>query len=54
MLKVKTLVKPQVLTYLDKVGLILKIQFKFCIPKVILRTGFVMLGKIERAELAKL
>ena len=59
LIKVKTLVTSQVVTYLGKAGLILKTPLKSLHTKGdflngTLHTGFIMLDKAERAELTEL
>ena len=59
LIKVKTLVISQVVTHLDKAGLILKtplrsLHTKGDFPNGTLHTGFIMLDKAERAELTEL
>ena len=54
LIKVKTSVTLQVVTCLEKAGLILKCSLKVCISKVILQTGFIILEKTERVELTEL
>ena len=59
LIKVKTLLTSQVVTYLVKTNLILKIPFRSLhtkrdFPNVTLQTDFIMLDKAERAELTEL
>ena len=59
LIKVKTLVTSQVVTYHGKAGLILKsslrsLRTKDDFPNGTLRAGFVMFEKAERAELTEL